>query len=345
MFVHLLCPCVRALLHAQLIPKVHQLGAVGAVCEQRLALLMNEAGLAPGAAPPVSATAILAAAIEAFGTMRTECTSGMLSRAAAAVPHPAMSVMTATSMPTPLRPAEPCRTHARQGSGKALQRLPVRSATQLASVLDTPTEGVMVHGAASAAAAMAMAPALLLCQAADAEGEGNDDGGGGDGGDQRLHACRRCQRAKTACHGRPCTRCVRLGVPCDGEARAVKRACVACRRSKVKCDLDDRHPLACSRCVHLGAECQPHVPNAGKKRPATELALASVVVEGGDEGGVPSPRMGLAASGLFDLTGMTGGGGWGVPPVAQAETAMPLAVRQRVDDVGDGPGSVSCVGA
>ena len=55
----------------------------------------------------------------------------------------------------------------------------------------------------------------------------------------KMHACRNCQRAKTACMGvRPCPRCLRLGISCDSDAKAVKRACASCKRAKVKCDLD-----------------------------------------------------------------------------------------------------------
>ena len=57
--------------------------------------------------------------------------------------------------------------------------------------------------------------------------------------ENKMHACRNCQRAKTACMDvRPCPRCLRLGIPCDSDAKAVKRACASCKRAKVKCDLD-----------------------------------------------------------------------------------------------------------
>ena len=64
----------------------------------------------------------------------------------------------------------------------------------------------------------------------------------------RMHACRNCQRAKTACMDvRPCPRCVRLGIPCDSDAKTVKRACVLCKRTKLKCDLDEQVSLPASR--------------------------------------------------------------------------------------------------
>jgi len=98
-------------------------------------------------------------------------------------------------------------------------------------------------------------------------GEGEGEGEETIEGTPKLHACKNCQRAKTACNDqRPCARCIRLGVPCDGDMRAVKRACAACKKSKVKCDLDDRHPNPCTRCSRLAAVCTPHVPNKKKAR-------------------------------------------------------------------------------
>ena len=47
-----------------------------------------------------------------------------------------------------------------------------------------------------------------------------------------------------------------------------RTACVACRRSKVKCDLDEcyaRNETACTRCAHLGAICEPHMPGPKKQ--------------------------------------------------------------------------------
>ena len=80
----------------------------------------------------------------------------------------------------------------------------------------------------------------------------------------KLHACKNCQRAKTACMDqRPCPRCLRLGIPCDNDAKSVKRACANCKRAKVKCDLDAMEP--CGRCRRLGLVCQVHVPNKKKR--------------------------------------------------------------------------------
>ena len=84
----------------------------------------------------------------------------------------------------------------------------------------------------------------------------------------QLHACAACKRAKTACNNqRPCGRCTRLGVPCSGDAKAVKHACAACKRSKIRCDIDECHPHPCSRCARLGRECTPLVPS--KSAPAS----------------------------------------------------------------------------
>ena len=74
-------------------------------------------------------------------------------------------------------------------------------------------------------------PRPRLAKAARAranEGEGEAS----DAGAAKLHACKNCQRSKTACNDeRPCARA--CASACDGEARAVKRACAACKRSKV----------------------------------------------------------------------------------------------------------------
>ena len=153
------------------------------------------------------------------------------------------------------------------------QMLPVRSSSELATSIDTsPVPGAeqddshamqqmqhVTHACVLGGAVVACAPAGC---SAPADAGGGGAGGGGIDKTPKLHACRRCQRAKTACNnGRPCSRCIRLAVPCDGEMRAVKRACVTCRRSKVKCDLDDVPAgSACSRCFHLGFDCLPHVP-------------------------------------------------------------------------------------
>ena len=80
----------------------------------------------------------------------------------------------------------------------------------------------------------------------------------------KLHACICCQHAKTACDDvRPCHRCVRLKLECDGDTRTVKRACTNCKSSKVKCDMDAFTP--CRRCARLCLECTPYLPNKRKK--------------------------------------------------------------------------------
>ncbi|EOD09962.1 hypothetical protein EMIHUDRAFT_452754, partial [Emiliania huxleyi CCMP1516] len=56
------------------------------------------------------------------------------------------------------------------------------------------------------------------------------------GSDQRpkLHACKNCQKAKTACTDqRPCARCVRLGLQCEGAATPVRRASSHSKRPRV----------------------------------------------------------------------------------------------------------------
>ncbi|EOD03701.1 hypothetical protein EMIHUDRAFT_221829 [Emiliania huxleyi CCMP1516] len=110
-------------------------------------------------------------------------------------------------------------------------------------------------------------------------------------GDQRpkLHACTACQKARTACTDeRPCPRCTRLGLLCEGTAKPMRRACAHCKRAKVRCNLNDASP--CERCVRLGLDCSARPP---PKRPR-------------DEGPKPDPLpadsgLGLAASGVFSV--------------------------------------------
>ena len=90
--------------------------------------------------------------------------------------------------------------------------------------------------------------AMLVRRTGDAKGGGRGELPAVGDGAPKLHACKSCQRAKTACgHQRPCQRCQRLGLACDGDLHAVKRACVTCKKSKVKCNLDERHPGPCNR--------------------------------------------------------------------------------------------------
>ena len=173
---------LQALLAAaghELIPKLRQLGPLGIVCQQRLEVLMQEAGLAPGAQQPALSAALRTAAANALTAMKTTAVSSML---APIVLADAPAPMAAAAMPTVPSPS------------RALHALPVRPATQLVSPLDQ--NGRVVCGLV--------------------EG-GEDSGESGEGSSApKLHACKRCQRAKTACdHKRPCSRCVRLGAPCD----------------------------------------------------------------------------------------------------------------------------------
>ena len=80
------------------------------------------------------------------------------------------------------------------------------------------------------------------------------------------HACANCQRAKIACSSkeRPCRRCERLGLQCE-ELKPIKRACGACRASKVKCDVDGTYSEPCSRCLRIGTVCAPHEPTKRKR--------------------------------------------------------------------------------
>ena len=124
-----------------------------------------------------------------------------------------------------------------------------------------PTNGCMRLLAASMQLPPSVDPLLLTTTAAEATVETTRlvDG-------MISHACANCQRAKIACSSkeRPCRRCERLGLPCE-ELKPIKRACGACRASKVKCDVDGTYSEPCSRCLRIGTVCAPHEPTKRKR--------------------------------------------------------------------------------
>ena len=265
---------VLAQLCHELIPRLALLGAVGVLCQQRLAAFMQEVGLAPGAPQPQSTAAIVLSATQSLSALKRYATSGM--QAPAIAPH-----SEAASEPS---------------AGAADGGQSAQPDVSDAQVQPQPPPACCGDDAATTTAAAEPG----------SEGAGEGEGGEGDSALRQLHACKNCQRAKTACNDqRPCARCVRLGVPCDGNLRAVKRACSACKRSKVKCDLDDLYPKPCSRCARLGSECTPHVPNKKSKK-------SSAKDEADDDVPADDSPFGRA------LVGQTGeiliGGGLGVPP-------------------------------
>ena len=143
--------------------------------------------------------------------------------------------------------------------------------------------------------------------------------GGEDPNGPKLHACKNCQRAKTACMDqRPCPRCLRLGIPCDNDAKTVKRACANCKRAKVKCDLDAAEP--CGRCRRLGLVCQVHVPNKKKRGSGDDDSELSVgELSRGDSSASPRVTGGSAAGGSsFDASPFAGFG-----PVPTAGSFQP----------------------
>ena len=219
----------------EVIPRLAALGPVGVLCQQRLAAFMQEVGLAPGSEQPQSAAAIVLSAQQALSAIKRYVTSGMLA------PVIAPRSKRIVNNPQP----------GGGGGGGAKHRGTLPPQHQQPPPLEQQqiTAGIGTDAASS---------------------EGDQQSEGGAPGPQ-LHACKNCQRAKTACdHQRPCARCVRLGVPCDPttNARVVKRACSACKRSKVKCDFDECYPNPCSRCTRLGMghDCTPHVPNKKSKK-------------------------------------------------------------------------------
>jgi hypothetical protein len=123
----------------------------------------------------------------------------------------------------------------------------------------------------------------------------------------KLHACKNCQRAKTACMDqRPCARCIRLCLTCDDDHKTVRRACANCKRAKVRCNLGDGHP--CARCIRLHLECTEHAKSK-KNRPGAGGGS-------GDED-VASPVRGPAC-------GFTSGAeGYSLPPLSAASSSSP----------------------
>ena len=106
-----------------------------------------------------------------------------------------------------------------------------------------------------------------------------------------MHACKNCKAAKVTCVDgqRPCTRCVRLGLPCEETAKPVKHACTNCSRAKVKCDPDaENYP--CGRCRRFGLVCVPveHTPShEGRRKKRGTLPGGDVNVKAGASGELP----------------------------------------------------------
>ena len=246
-------------------------------------------GLAPGSPQPQSAAAIVLSATQALSALKRYATSGMLAPVVA-----------------------PRSKGGRGGQQRASQASSPRVAGGAAADGGTTADGGRGGGVAA------------LGEPAGVKGDASGDpseAGGDDDPLRQLHACKNCQRAKTACNDqRPCARCVRLGVPCDGNMRAVKRACVACKRSKVKCDLDECHPNACSRCTRLGSECTPHVPNKKSKKSKDD---DDYVDDGLFGGGIPMPLDAYSdAAAAAPPPARVGGMGAPAPPEAGVANAM-----------------------
>ena len=202
-----------------IVPRVKDLGPVGQVCLSRLNVMMAEAGLFVGSVQPESLPSLTKSVQEALASIKGYASSAML----ASVVRP-------------------------------------RSEERAAAVQSSLPEGnPFMGGGLQQAGALAVAPALPMPPVDGLITDGTLDVDGSDplGLGPKLHACKNCQRAKTACNDtRPCTRCVRLQLSCDGDMRTVKRACASCKRSKVKCDLDDK-------------QVRPHAFRTHVARPST----------------------------------------------------------------------------
>mmetsp|Transcript_55047 Transcript_55047/g.109272 ORF Transcript_55047/g.109272 Transcript_55047/m.109272 type:complete len:641 (-) Transcript_55047:263-2185(-) len=211
--------------YIELNPKITALGPPAVVCERYLAALLS-------APPPESVSALVQAAQQTFAALKRYATSAMLAPIVAPRSGSSAGSSAGVTRPTLHKVASTIQEEEHESNRSAFyDRCSYASADQDdASPPELPEPPMLTEGI------------------------------------PKLHACKNCQRAKTACSDhRPCQRCVRLGVPCDGDMRAVKRACAACKKSKVKCDLDDRHPNPCSRCTRLSVPCTPHLPNKKKR--------------------------------------------------------------------------------
>ena len=213
---------ILASFYEVLVPKLQALGQVGTLAQQRLAMLMADAGVMEGTPTPASEDELNMVVGQAVAALKRYVTSSMMAP---------MVAPRSSSAGAPLPPGAPPHFV-----------LPNPSTPQ------PPPEGSAEAAAAAAAA--------------------------------KLHACKNCQKAKTACMDqRPCQRCVRLGIPCDDDQKKVKRACGSCKRAKVKCDLDDK-PLgvSCGRCTRLNLPCTPHVPNKKKRTGAAASDAADALL-------------------------------------------------------------------
>jgi hypothetical protein len=253
----------------------------------RIAMLLFDAGLVEGSTPPETEQQLCANALQGLDALRRCANNALLTPAVQPRGGGGGAVRTAAAAPGDKRLLSlgSSEMQALLASGNSLGSFGVGAAALSGGALSTGamrlSGGGLSFGSALGSRENAGEPLLALGE------RGGGGGGGGDGArygcaagldaagldhlhavgldahssgvgedgsattqpeEPRMHACRNCQRAKTACMDvRPCPRCVRLGIPCDSDAKTVKRACVLCKRAKVKCDLDEQVSLPASR--------------------------------------------------------------------------------------------------
>ena len=251
----------------------------------RIAMLLFDAGLVEGSTPPETEQQLCANALQGLDALRRCANNALLTPAVQPRGGGGGAVRTAAAAPGDKRLLSlgSSEMQALLASGNSLGSFGVGAAALSGGALSTGamrlSGGGLSFGSALGSRENAGEPLLALgerggggggdgarygCAAGlDAAGldhlhavglDAHSSGVGEDGSattqpeEPRMHACRNCQRAKTACMDvRPCPRCVRLGIPCDSDAKTVKRACVLCKRAKVKCDLDEQVSLPASR--------------------------------------------------------------------------------------------------
>lgn len=217
------------LFYQDALPRLAGLGPVGQLAQHRLAVMMAEVGLAHNPRRPPAETAPI-------DELASGLSSGGLSGANALVGLPdedgfleivgqGLSAVQRYASSAIVAPA----SERRSCSSAAMPPPPTWFGAGPPNGLPTATPGSPELGAASLS------------------GENRP----------KLHACKNCQRAKTACMDqRPCARCVRLCLTCDDDHKTVRRACANCKRAKVRCNLGDGHP--CARCIRLHMDCTEH---------------------------------------------------------------------------------------
>lgn len=249
-------------------PKFAQLGPVGALAQQRLAVMLSEVKYIEGSSP-ASCDELTEIALQAMTAVK-RFAMGALQARTKGERRPSATEFATQPMPAKPTTHAPRPTATPYVSNYAASQPSTRPDCSASCVFPAPQCGLPVsYIPAHSRPTTLTAPSFMAPLF--------DDGDAGEG--IKVHACRNCQRAKTACSNtRPCERCKRLGIPCDDVLRVVKRACSNCKRAKVKCNLEEGMP--CGRCTRLGLVCVPHTPSGGERRSRKKRAKQPAAIAG-----------------------------------------------------------------